>query len=86
MLKRKLGTERTLPTLQTYDDYWKNGSICEDYSKVEIPVLAIGGWADAYTNAVFRMNENLSNFRGVVGPWSHEWPDTAVPGPNVRTK
>ena len=27
---------------QTYDDYWKHGSIAEDTSKVAIPVLAIG--------------------------------------------
>ena len=27
---------------QTYDDYWKHGSVAEDTSKVAIPVLAIG--------------------------------------------
>ena len=68
---------------QSYDDYFKHGSICEDYSKIKIPILAIGGWHDMYTNAVFRMCENIPSCRGLIGPWSHEWPDVAVPGPNI---
>ena len=70
---------------QTYDDYWKGngGSICEDYGRVSIPILAIGGWHDLYSNAVFRMVEKLPNCRGIIGPWSHDWPDVSVPGPNV---
>ena len=31
---------------QTYDDYWKHGSVVEDTSKVKIPVLAIGKQED----------------------------------------
>ena len=68
---------------QTYDDYWKHGSICEDYSKVSIPILAIGGWIDGYTDAVFRMAKNMPNCQGIVGPWAHEWPDVATPGPQI---
>ena len=68
---------------QVYDDYWKQGSICEDWDKIKIPILAIGGWHDMYSNAVFRMVENLPNCRGIIGPWSHNWPDEAVPGPQV---
>ncbi len=73
---------------QTYDDYWKGngGSICEDYSRVSIPILAIGGWHDMYSNAVFRMVDNLPNCRGIIGPWSHDWPDVAIPGPHVRPR
>ena len=43
----------------TYDDFWKHGSICENYSRVKIPILAVGGWHDMYSNAVFRMVEKL---------------------------
>ena len=68
---------------QSYDGYFKHGSVCEDYSKIKIPILAIGGWHDMYTNAVFRMCENIPTCRGLIGPWSHEWPDVAVPGPNI---
>ena len=30
-----------------------------------------------------RLAEKLPNCRTVLGPWSHNWPDTAVPGPNM---
>ena len=23
------------------------------------------------------------DFRGIIGPWSHDWPDVSVPGPNI---
>ena len=48
---------------QTYDDYWKHGCICEDYDRIKIPILAIGGWHDMYSNAVFRMVEKMPNCR-----------------------
>ena len=67
----------------SYDQYWKHGSVREDYSKIQIPVLVFGGWHDGYTNAAFRLAENLPDCRAVIGPWSHNWPDTAVPGPNI---
>ena len=68
---------------QTYDDYWKHGSIKENYDNIQIPILAIGGWHDGYTNAALRMSEKLQYCKTIVGPWSHNWPDTAVPGPNI---
>lgn len=70
---------------QRRDDFWKHGSVCEDYSKVDIPVLAVGGWRDGYTNAIFRMMENLPNpeSKGIVGPWVHEYPEVATPYPGM---
>ncbi len=69
---------------QTRDAYWQHGSISEDYAAVRIPVFAVGGWADGYTNAVFRMLEHLPAFsKGVIGPWAHEYPEVAVPGPRI---
>jgi len=66
------------------DDYWRHGSICEDYAAVACPVLAASGWADGYTNAVFRLLENLRvPRRGLVGPWSHRYPHRGVPGPAI---
>ena len=73
-----------MKTFQVYDDYWKPASVCEDYSRIRIPVLAIGGWHDMYSNAVFRLVDNLPKCRGLIGPWSHDWPDVALPGPQVR--
>lgn len=69
---------------QRRDDYWRHGSICEDYSAVRCPVLAVSGWADGYSNAVFRLMERLDVPRkGLVGPWSHKYPHLGEPGPAV---
>ncbi|MFK2825741.1 CocE/NonD family hydrolase [Bacillus sp. B190/17] len=69
---------------QRRDDYWKHGSVCEDYSDINIPVFAVGGWADGYTNAILRLMEGLPGPRkGLIGPWAHEYPEVAVPGPAI---
>ncbi len=69
---------------QSRDAYWRHGSICEDFSAVACPVLAIGGWADAYTNAVPRLLEGLDVPRlGIIGPWAHIYPQDGVPGPAI---
>lgn len=67
---------------QSYDDYWRHGSVQEDWSAIECPVLAVGGWADSYTNAVPRLLSNLqAPRRGIIGPWGHIYPQDGVPGP-----
>ncbi len=69
---------------QRYDAYWKHGSVCEDFGAIECPVLAIGGWTDAYTNAVGRLLEGLKVPRlGIIGPWGHLYPHDGVPGPAI---
>ena len=57
------------------DEYWKHGSVCEDYGAIQCAVYAIGGWADAYRNAVPRLLEGLHAPRkGLIGPWCHAFP------------
>ncbi|MCC3331317.1 CocE/NonD family hydrolase [Nocardia abscessus] len=69
---------------QRRDDYWKRASVNEDYSAVQCPVLAVGGWADGYTNAIFRLLEHLDvPRRGLIGPWGHKYPHLGVPGPAI---
>jgi uncharacterized protein len=69
---------------QRRDDYWKHGSVCEDYAAVGCPVYAIGGWADGYSNAVPRLLEGLSVPRkGLIGPWAHVFPHNGTPGPAI---
>jgi uncharacterized protein len=69
---------------QTRDDYWKHGSICENYSSIEAATLAVGGWCDAYSNTVFRLIENIkAPVRGLVGPWAHKYPHFAIPKPQI---
>lgn len=56
------------------DEFWKHGSVCEDWSKIEIPVLAITGWADSYVNAPPALVENLSSpAKTLIGPWEHRY-------------
>ncbi|MGH8274063.1 MAG: CocE/NonD family hydrolase [Gammaproteobacteria bacterium] len=69
---------------QTRDDFWRQGSVCENYAAIECPVYAIGGWADGYTNAVPRLVANLkSPCKGLIGPWAHNFPHDAAPGPSI---
>lgn len=69
---------------QRRDGYWRHGSISEDYAAVKCPVMAVSGWADGYSNAVFRLLENLHVPRvGLIGPWSHKYPHIAQPGPAI---
>jgi uncharacterized protein len=69
---------------QRRDAYWAHGSICEDYDRIGAAVLAVGGWNDAYTNAVPSLLANLkAPVRGLIGPWLHKYPHFAVPGPAI---
>lgn len=69
---------------QRRSSYWKRASVCEDYSAIQCPVFAVGGWADGYTNAVFRLLNHLEVPRkGLIGPWGHKYPHTGIPGPAI---
>lgn len=69
---------------QRRDAYWHHGSVCEDYGAIQCPVLAVGGWADGFTNSIFRLLEHLEVPRwGIVGPWAHCYPHYGVPGPAI---
>jgi hypothetical protein len=82
--------EANRPWLDTWlshqhrDAYWRHGSVGEDISRIRCPVMAVGGWADGYSNAVFRLLESLESPRlGLIGPWSHLYPHEGVPGPAI---
>lgn len=69
---------------QRRDAFWQHGSVCEDYSAITAAVYAIGGWADGYTNPVFRMMDNLNcPKKALIGPWAHKYPHFANPGPQI---
>ncbi len=70
---------------QTRDAYWKRGSVCEDFSAIRAATLAVGGWGDAYKNAVSRLVSGIRNApaKGIVGPWIHKYPHFAVPAPAI---
>ncbi|MDQ0763130.1 CocE/NonD family hydrolase [Streptomyces canus] len=71
---------------QTRDAYWRHGSVCEDYGAIDAAILAVGGWHDPYRDTVLRLVEHLpvERVRGLIGPWSHQYPDRGLPpGPAI---
>ncbi|MDG2339944.1 MAG: CocE/NonD family hydrolase, partial [Paracoccaceae bacterium] len=69
---------------QTRDDFWKHGSIIEDYTNIEAAVLSIGGWHDGYRNTISHLVSNLSApVKGIIGPWIHKYPHIAGPQPAI---
>lgn len=69
---------------QTRDAYWRHGSVCEDWARLTVPILAIGGWADGYMNMVRALAGNaLGPVKGIIGPWVHLYPHMAVPRPRI---
>jgi len=88
MWHQRLEHDRPFPALWLRhphrDDYWKQGSVCEDFRRIRCAVYAIGGWADGYSNAVPRLLEGLAGPRkGLIGPWAHIFPHNGVPGPSI---
>ena len=69
---------------QRRDDYWKQGSVCEDFSAITIPVYAVSGWADNYSESVPRLLAGLSGPRlGLIGPWAHSYPHDVTVEPAI---
>jgi uncharacterized protein len=88
MWLERLEHEPFLPAVwlkhQTRDAYWKRGSVCEDFSKIKAATLAVGGWGDAYKNAVSRLVQGIqAPVKGIIGPWIHKYPHFAVPHPQI---
>lgn len=84
----RLENEPFLPSVwlrhQRRDAYWQHGSVCEDFSAIKAATLAVGGWGDAYKNAVPKLVENLdAPAKGIVGPWVHKYPHFAIPEPRI---
>lgn len=69
---------------QTHDDYWKHGSLREDYASIEAATMLVTGWADGYTNIALRGFAGLRcPKRLLAGPWAHASVETSLPGPNI---
>jgi uncharacterized protein len=82
--------EKTPPFIEEWmrhqrrDDFWKQGSVCEDYSAIACPVYMVGGWQDGYRNAILRFLEHHPGpCKGLIGPWGHRYPQEGAPGPAI---
>jgi putative CocE/NonD family hydrolase len=64
-----------------YDQYWKRWSIDEDYGRIEVPALHVGGWYDVFLSGTVKNFVRLQQEAGteearrrqklVIGPWHH---------------
>lgn len=69
---------------QRRDSYWKHASVCEDWSAIQVPVLAVGGLYDEYRTTLFRLMENAeAPVHSLLGPWAHNYPHQGAPGPAI---
>ncbi|WP_299292698.1 CocE/NonD family hydrolase [uncultured Tateyamaria sp.] len=87
MWLERLENEPFLPSTwlrhQTRDAYWQHGSVIESYDTIKAKVMAVGGWGDAYKNAVPQLVNALPGAKGIIGPWVHKYPHFAVPEPRI---
>ncbi|MBA3450845.1 MAG: CocE/NonD family hydrolase, partial [Chloroflexia bacterium] len=79
----------------TYDDYWRRWSIDEDYGRLTVPALHVGGWYDIFLSGTVK---NFTGMRGgagsdlardhqklVIGPWTHmPWMPTSASSDGVE--
>ncbi|MCZ4353569.1 CocE/NonD family hydrolase [Roseovarius aestuarii] len=69
---------------QRRDDYWQQGSVDTDFSALQIPIYAVSGWADNYSESIPRLLAGLScPCRGLIGPWAHSYPHSVAVGPAI---
>ncbi len=69
---------------QRRDAYWRQGSVRDDYTRIECPVMCVGGWTDGYRDAALRLMEGLRvPRRALIGPWGHNDPVHGAPAPAV---
>ncbi|MGW0117521.1 CocE/NonD family hydrolase [Streptomyces sp. NPDC003327] len=88
-LRRLEAVEPLLPAWlarRARDQRGAGGAGPEDPAALRAAVLAVGGWHDPYRDTVLRLAERLprDRVRGVIGPWSHQYPDRGLPpGPAI---
>jgi putative CocE/NonD family hydrolase len=69
---------------QRRDEFWRQGSVCEDYAAIRCPVYMVGGWTDSYRNAILRFLEAYPGpCKALIGPWGHDYPEDGAPGPAI---
>ncbi len=69
---------------QNYGEYWKHGSLREDYASIRAATMIVSGWADGYWKDALNVLARLECPKRLIqGPWAHASTETSLPGPNI---
>ncbi|MCX5661129.1 MAG: CocE/NonD family hydrolase [Planctomycetota bacterium] len=75
-----------VPFMRQMNDgpFWRDRSLRDKYDRVKCAVYVVDGWADWYVTPLMRIFSKLSvPKKALMGPWGHQWPDGALPGPRL---
>ena len=68
---------------QREDAFWHEPE--KQLGAIHVPVLLIGAFLDGYRDTIPRLLTELKTpVRAVVGPWGHDYPHDAEPGPAIE--
>jgi uncharacterized protein len=64
--------------------FWRARATRHLLDQITCPVFVVEGWSDWYSNPMLRIFSKLQGAkRALIGPWGHQWPDKALPGPRI---
>ncbi|MDO8645899.1 MAG: CocE/NonD family hydrolase [Candidatus Planktophila sp.] len=64
--------------------FWRNRAARGELDQIICPVFVVEGWSDWYSNPMLRIFAQLKGEkRALIGPWGHQWPNNALPGPRI---
>jgi putative CocE/NonD family hydrolase len=64
--------------------FWRERAVRGRLGNVSCAVFVVDGWADWYNTPMLGIFAQLKGpRRALIGPWSHQWPHIALPGPRI---
>lgn len=64
--------------------FWRDRAARAKLKSIECPVFVVEGWSDWYSNPMLRIFSKIdAPKRALIGPWGHQWPNRALPGPRI---
>jgi len=66
--------------------FWRERAVRGRLGTVKCAVFLVDGWADWYNTpmlGIFAQLKGKVPRRALIGPWSHQWPQIALPGPRI---
>ncbi|MDA2963196.1 MAG: CocE/NonD family hydrolase [Actinomycetota bacterium] len=66
-------------------NFWRDRAAVSQLNEIACPVFVVEGWSDWYSNPMLRIFSKLQGSkRALIGPWGHQWPHKALPGPRIN--